>query len=189
MGIPYIFSAFLVLAAATSLRAVDFQNTGTADSLGKPSVYYSAPLEKLVVVPTKESVGYTGISYVEMERMARFIIAEAPEDLERFKRIKTVVIDYGEKDAESADKTKLPTNPKDPVRNQWYISLPKRYFLTLKFYDCQMNQIGTPSFQISTTIPVDNGIGPFEAFKLMMNEAFLYLFCYPDQKNIVLKLG
>lgn len=189
MGIFYIFSAVMVMSASISLNAVDSKDKKAVNSLGKPQVYFSAPLENLVVVPTKESMGYTGINYVNMERMARFLIAEAPQDLENFKRIKTVVIDYGEKDAEPANKTKLPTNPKDPVRSEWYISLPKRYFLTLKFYDCQVDQISTPSFQIATMVPVGMGIGTFEAFKMMMNESFSYLFEYPNEKNIVLKLG
>lgn len=190
MRIPFLLSSIVLATASFSLNAADAtSNTKTSNPLGEPYRYYSSPLENLTVVPTKEVLQYTGITYVQMERITRFLIAEAPDKLENFKKIKTVVIDYGVKDAEPLSSAKLPSSPKDPVKSQWYIPLPKHYFATLKFYDCGVNEIGTPSFQISSMLPVGNGVGTKEAFTLMLHEMFMLLFAHPEERNIKLKLG
>lgn len=190
MRIPFLLSLFAVTITSFALNASDSKfSTDASNQLGKPYKYYSSPLENLTVVPTKEGMQYTGVNYVQMEQMIRFLIAEAPDNLENFKKIKTVVIDYGVKDADPSSSAKLPSNPQDPIRNQWYIPLPQRYFVTLKFYDCSVKQIGTPSFQISSIVPVGNGLGTSEAFKLMLHEMFMLLYAHPEQRNIKLRLG
>ena len=159
------------------------------DSLGKPYIYYASPLANIAVVPTKEGLKYKGISFVDMERMIRFLMAEGPYENTAFEKVKTVIVDFGVKAADPQDTAKLPSVSTDPVNKSWYVPLPKHYFVILKFYDCKVNQIGTPSFQFSSMLPVGGGIGKFEAFKLMLHEMFMYHFANPDERNIVLKLG
>ncbi len=183
-----IFFSSLMLLTISDLAARELKTPQElASSLGAPTVYYLGPDENIAVIPTKESLGVNFIDYVQMEREVRFMMALAPKDDDRFRRVKTVILDYGTKPADNKA-ANLPSNPSDPVNSEWYIPLPERYFLTLKFYNCPRGQLANPSFQVSTVIPTHNGIASFEAFKLMLSETFTYLFDHPDEKNILLKL-
>ena len=78
MVIPYTLSAIIAFSALTLNAESSTPQATPENSLGKPHIYYASPLENISVVPTKESLAYAGVSYVDMERMTRFLLAENP---------------------------------------------------------------------------------------------------------------
>ncbi|MEB3701625.1 hypothetical protein Bealeia1_00691 [Candidatus Bealeia paramacronuclearis] len=155
--------------------------------LGKASVYYSAPAENLDVIPTQESLDYTGLHFPHMARIVRFQFEAYPQQ-KRFQNIKTIVLDYGVKPPEKVPPS-ASQNPDAVVDTNWWFPKPQRYFLALKFYTTDPKNLKTPSFQITTLLPVKTSMGATEAFLFMVNEAFDELQNHLNENNILLDLG
>ena len=167
--------------------AADNSTSEPTSPLGEHTIYYAGPFPKLNVVPTRESVEYGGIQFMHIDRLVRFMLASYYDDV-RYQEVKTIVLDYGIEAANKPSPT-LPKDGKGVIDSNWFIPMPARYFVKLSFYKVEPKDIKNNEFlKLTVLLPSQMGIGPNEAFHLMIQEGFQAMEDHPEKSNILLEL-
>ncbi|MBP9692312.1 MAG: hypothetical protein KBD90_03160 [Alphaproteobacteria bacterium] len=142
-----------------------------------------APLPLVHMVPSERAAAFKGVDFSDISHRLRFDLAFKPYE-KKFKKIRLLLVDY----TILPHKNPVETPYKKKIQGQTYLSQyknkPKRYYMTISFYECDKGPPLPPFFEGTVSMDV-NTAPPHEALQMMAHEIIVDYLHSPYKKVYV----
>jgi hypothetical protein len=142
-----------------------------------------APLPLVHMVPSERAIAFKSVNFSNISQRLRYDMVFGAYE-KKFKKIRLLLIDYTILPHENPEETSLKKKFQGETYLSQYKNKPKRYYMTISFYECDTAPPHPPFFEGTVSMSVKTA-PPHEALHMMAHEIIINYLRSPYKKTYV----